>query len=130
MKKPTKKEIKINNLELEMFMNEPLTILWSIIEELKDIHEFYLSNLFNQLKYNKKAKLHLIHQIERLEYILQYLDKQKEIDKNIKFENTTLKDCIKYIKGVAQENLEYYQKNSTLNGYELILDAIQKGANQ
>ena len=129
MKRITKKEIKIKNLELEMFMNEPLTILWSIIEELRDVHEFYLSNLYNQLRYNKKAKFHLCHQIERLEYLLQYLNKQKEIDEKIKDEHTKLRGCIKYIKNVAKEYLEYYQKNSTLNGYEYILDAIQRTIN-
>lgn len=75
MKKHTKKEIKKYDFELEMQMNKPTTILWSVIEELKDIQEFYISNFFNYMRYKKKANKHLIHQIIRLENVLNALEK-------------------------------------------------------
>lgn len=75
MKKHTKKEIKKNDFMCECMMNEPTIILWSIIEELKDIQEFYISNFFNYMRYKKKANKHLIHQIIRLENVLNALEK-------------------------------------------------------
>lgn len=76
MKKHTKKEIKKYDFELEMQMNKPTTILWSVIKELKDIQEFYLSNLFDYIRYKKKANKHLIHQIDRLTTLLNALEKE------------------------------------------------------
>lgn len=77
----SKKVIKRRELELECFLNKPSTILWSVIEELRDIHEWYLPNLFTFIKYGKKARKHLARQIDRLEIILKALEDSDEISK-------------------------------------------------
>jgi hypothetical protein len=76
--KRTKKEIRKFDLNLELHLDSPEMVIWSVIEELKDIQEFYYSNIFDFLRFRKKAEKHLLHQIERL------IKVQKEIEFNNK----------------------------------------------
>jgi hypothetical protein len=66
---------KKNDFDVEKMLKEPENVVWSVIEELKDIHNFYLSNIFKFLINKKKAREHLLHQIDRLEEVLAKIEK-------------------------------------------------------
>lgn len=74
-KMPTQKEIKRLNFEIEQALNTPEIIIWSVIEELRDIQEFYISNIWDYLRYKNKANEHLLHQIDRLNNLLTAMER-------------------------------------------------------
>lgn len=122
MKRFTKKDIRLNNFKIEMFLNEPKIILWSVIEELKDIYNSCLSNSLEcllNLWNRKKIQEHFIHQIDRLENLLNSIE-QEDYKKNWSFVYT------KTIKDICKKNLKKYKKNSLLDGYEGILNILEE----
>ena len=68
MRTPTEEEILENDRQIEEMLNSPPMVIWSVIEELKDIESDFKDA-------DKESYKHFLHQIDRLEELLKEMEK-------------------------------------------------------